>query len=151
MGVKIGHLGKVTLGASTIVAMGTWSMSGISADQVESSAFGDNWKKYEFGMKDGGQITFNGFLDPADTTGQQALQKANIDNTDLTSMRLYIDNTSYYEPCQTTSYFAPGALSTGQSTVRSLVNVTSYDISMDKSGLATISFTCKVSGVMVIV
>ena len=151
MAVKVGHLGKVALGASTIVAMGTWSLSGITADQMESSAFGDNWKTYEFGMKDGGQISFNGFLDPADTTGQQALQKANIDNTDLTSLRLYVDNTSYYEPCQTAGYFAPGTLSTGQDTPASHVNITTYDISMDKAGLATISFTGKVSGVMVLI
>jgi hypothetical protein len=151
MGVKSGHLGKVTLGASTIVGMGTWSISGITADQMESSAFDQDWKTYEFGMKDGGQISFNGFLDPADTTGQQALQKANMDNTDLTSLRLYVDNTSYYEPCQSTGYFAPGSLSTGQDTILSHVNITAYDISMDKAGLATISFTGKVSGVMVLI
>ena len=152
MGVKVGHKGKVTLGDDTIVAMGTWSITGITADQLESSAFGDNWKTYEFGMKDGGQIAFDGFLDPADTTGQYALQVANIDNTDLTSLRLYVDNTSYYEPCQTAGYFAPSvSLSAGQDTPSSLVNITSYDISMDKSGLATISFTGKVSGVMVLI
>jgi len=151
MAVKVGHLGKVTLGASTIVGMGTWSLSGITADQMESSAFGQNWKTYEFGMKDGGQISFNGFLDPADVTGQTALQRANIENTDLTSLRLYVDNTSYYEPCQTTYYFAPNSLSTGNDTILSNVNITSYDISMDKAGLATISFTAKVSGVMVLI
>ena len=151
MAVKVGHKGKVTLGASTIVGMGTWSLSGITADQMESSDFGDNWKQYEFGMKDGGQISFDGLLDPADTTGQQALQKANLDNTDLTSLRLYIDLTSYYEPCQSTGYFAPGSLSTGQDTILSVVNVISYDIGLDKSGLGTISFTAKVSGVMVLV
>jgi len=151
MAVKVGHLGKVTLGASTIVAMGTWSISGITADQMESSSFGDNWKSYEFGMKDGGQISFNGFLDPSDTTGQQALQAANMDNTDLTSLRLYVDNTSYYVPSQSTQYFAPGTLSTGQDGKVSLVNITSYDISMDKAGLATVSFTGKVTGLMVLV
>jgi len=151
MAVKVGHLGKVTLGASTIVGMGTWSLSGITVDQMESSAFGQNWKTYEFGMKDGGQISFNGFLDPADVTGQTALQRANIENTDLTSLRLYVDSTSYYEPCQTTYYFAPNSLSTGNDTILSNVNITSYDISMDKAGLATISFTAKVSGVMVLI
>jgi len=151
MAVKVGYKGKVALGADTIVGMGTWSMSGITADQMESSDFGDNWKQYEFGMKDGGQVSFDGLLDPADTTGQQALQKANLDNTDLTSLRLYIDNTSYYEPCQSTGYFAPGSLSTGQDTIYSYVNVTSYDIGLDKSGLGTISFTGKVSGVMVLI
>jgi len=151
MAVKVGHLGKVTFGSATIVGMGTWTISGITADQMESSAFGDNWKTYEFGMKDGGQISFNGFLDPADTTGQQVLQKANMDNTDLTSLMLYIDNTSYYIPSASTSYFAPGSLSTGQDGKVSHVNITSYDISMDKAGLPTISFTAKVSGVMVLV
>jgi len=69
----------------------------------------------------------------------------------LTSLRLYVDNTSYYEPCQTAGYFAPGTLSTGQDTPASHVNITTYDISMDKAGLATISFTGKVSGVMVLI
>jgi len=151
MGVKVGHLGKVTFGASTIIGMGTWTISGITADQMESSAFSDNWKSYEFGMKDGGQISFNGFLDPSDTTGQQVLQKANMDNTDLTSLMLYVDNSSYYIPSASTSYFAPGSLSTGQSGKVSHVNITSYDISMDKAGLATISFTAKVTGLMVLV
>lgn len=151
MAVKVGHKGKVALGASTIVGMGTWTLSGITADQMESSDFGDNWKQYEFGMKDGGQIAFDGLLDPSDTTGQQALQAANLDNTDLTSLRLYVDSTSYYEPCQTTGYFAPGSLSTGQDTILSNVNIISYDIGLDKSGLGTISFTAKVSGVMVLV
>lgn len=151
MAVKVGHKGKVALGASVIVGMGTWSLSGVTADQMDSSDFGDNWKYFEFGMKDGGQISFDGLLDPSDTTGQQALQKANLDNTDLTSLRLYVDLTSYYEPCQTTGYFAPGSLSTGQDTLLSYVNVTAYDIGLDKSGLGTISFTAKVSGVMVLV
>jgi len=41
MAVKAGYLASVTLGTSTIVAMGTWSLSGITADQMESSSFGD--------------------------------------------------------------------------------------------------------------
>ena len=150
MSVKVGHLGKVQLGATTIVGMGTWTMSGITSDQMDASDFGDNWKVYEFGMKDGGQVTFNGLLDPADNTGQEALQIANMDNTDLTSLRLYVDNTSYYEPCQSAGYFSPSS-TTGQDTRASHVNITSFEISMDKSGLAQISFTGKVSGLMVLV
>lgn len=151
MGIKVGYKGKVTLGASTIVGMGTWSMSGVTSDQMDASDFGDNWKTFEFGMKDGGTISFDGLLDPADTTGQLALQIANLSNTDLTSMRLYLDNTSYYEACQSTGYFGPGALSTGYDTIYSYVNITSFDVSMDKGGLATISFTGKVSGSMVLI
>jgi len=150
MGVKVGHLGKVTLGATTILGMGTWTISGVTADQLDSSVFGTNYKTFEFGMKDGGQITFNGLLDPADDTSQSLLQKYNMDNTDVTDLRLYVDNTSYYEPNQTTGYFNQTS-SAGEDTPVSHVNITSYDISQDKSALATISFTAKVSGVMVLV
>ena len=150
MAIKVGKDCKVTLGSDTIVGMGTWSVSGITADQLESSAFGDNWKTYEFGMKDGGTISFNGLYDPADTTGQEELMQANIENTDITTLRLYVDNTSYLEPCQTTGYFSPST-TTGNDTELSHVNVTSYDINSDKSGLMSVSFMAKVSGVMVLV
>ena len=151
MAVKVGRDCKVTLGSHKIVGLGTWSMDGISADTIESTEFGEYWKKFEFGLNDGGNITFSGNYDPADSTGQIALQSANLNKSDITNMRLYVDQTSYYEPCQTTGYFGPGALSTGYETMKSWVNVTSYNVKADKSGLVTSDFTCKVSGVMVLV
>ena len=150
MAFKVGKDCKVTLGANTIVGVGTWSVTGITADRLETSAFGDNWKKYEFGMKDGGTISFNGLYDPADTTGQEELMQANIENTDITTLRLYVDNTSYLEPCQTTGYFSPST-TTGNDTELSNVNITSYEINSDKSGMMNVSFSAQVSGVMVLV
>lgn len=145
----VANMGKVTLGDSTIAEMGTWNLSGVSADEFDASSFGDNWKQFEYGMKDGGTVTFNGWFDPTDTNGQIALQKANLDNTALTSMRFYYNQTSYYEACQSAGYFAPGALSTGQNTLASSMRIVSFDIGFDKAGLGTISFTAKVSGVLV--
>lgn len=150
MGYKSGKDCKVTLGTNTIVGMGTWNLSGITADQMDASAFGDNWKKFEFGMKDGGQVTFSGLYDPADVTGQEALQVANVENSDISNLRLYVDNTSYYAPCATTGYFSPND-TTGNATVKSWVNITSFNIKADKSGLMAIDFTAKVSGLMVLV
>ena len=149
--VKVGRDCKVTLGSTIILGMGTWSMDGISADELESTEFGQKWKTYEFGLNDGGTVSFTGFYDPADVTGQNALRAANLTKADITNLRLYVDNTSYYEPCQTTSYFGPGALSTGYDTILSRVNVTSYNVKADKSGLMTTDFSCKISGVMVLV
>lgn len=149
--VKVGRDCKVTLGATTILGMGTWSMDGVAADQLESSEFGIKWKTFEFGMNDGGTISFSGLFDPADVTGQNTLRAANLTKADITNIRLYVDNTSYYEPCQTTGYFAPGALSTGYDSIRSRVNVTSYNVKSDKSGLMTTDFSCKISGLMVLV
>lgn len=150
MGKKVGHLCKINLAANKIVGMGTWSLNGITADQLELTEFGDYWKTYEFGLKDGGTITFNGLFDPADITGQEVLRAGNLDNTDITNIRLYLDNTSYFEPCQTTSYWTPTD-STGNSSVLSHVNITSYDIGADKGGMMTIAFTAKVSGCMAMV
>lgn len=144
----VGKDGKVTLGTNTVVGMGTWSLDGIQVEEFDASEFGDTWKQFEYGMKDGGSVSFNGHYTPTDTTGQQALQQANLYNSDLTNLRLYINNTSYFEPCQTVGWFSP-ALTTGAPTKVSSVTITSFNIGMDKSGLGTISFTGKVSGVMV--
>ena len=151
MSLRAGKSCKVALGSTAVVGMGTWKLDGITADQMDTSYFGANWKTFEFGMKDGGTLTFNGFMDPDDVTGQNQLQAYNIANTDITSLRLYVDNTSYFEPCQTTGYYAPGALSTGIDTIYSWVNITSFSIGADKAGMLTVDFTAKVSGCMALV
>jgi len=147
----VGKDGKVAFGTTAVVGMGTWALDGIVTEEFDASSFGDTWKQFEYGMKDGGTISFNGHYTPTDTTGSDVLVRANLYNSDLTNLRLYIDNTSYFEPCQSTSYFSPGAYSTGMPTKLSSVAITSYNIGMDKSGLGTVSFTGKVSGVMVMV
>jgi hypothetical protein len=125
-------------------------MDGVTTDQVDTSAFGDDWKTFEYGMKDGGTISFNGHADPADTTGQQALLQANLYASDLTNLRFYVDNTSYWEPCQTTYYYSP-TLTTGAPTKLSTCCITAYTASMDKAGVMAVSFTAKVSGCMAFV
>jgi len=150
MSKRIGKRGKVTVGASTVVGIGTWSINGIQADQIDASALGDEWKQYEFGMKDGGDVSFNGHFDPDDSTGQAKVYEANLYNSHLEDLRFYIDSTSYFEPCQTTGYFSP-TLTTGAPTCKSSVTITSYQIQKDKGGLDSVSFSGKVSGVMVLV
>jgi hypothetical protein len=145
----VGKDGKVTLGANTVVGMGTWAIDGVTVEEFDASAFGDTWKSFQYGMKDGGTVSFNGHYEPTDVTGQQMLMLANLYNSALTDLRLYIDNTSYFVPSQSTSYFAPGAYSTGMPGRVSSVTITTFNIGLDKSGLGTISFTGKVSGLMV--
>jgi hypothetical protein len=151
MGKCVGKDCAVKLGTNAVTYMGTWSLSGTSVDQLDTSAFGDTWKQYSFGLKDGGQISFAGFYDPADTTGQNALRFGNAQNSALTTLRLYVNSVSYYEPCATTSYFSPAITNTGSTPGLSSVYITSFDISADKSGMVNVSFTAKVSGVMVLI
>ena len=150
MAKRVGKDCKVALGSNIVSEMGTLTLDGIVTDQMDASAFGDGWKEFMYGMKDGGSVNFNGWFDPDDTQGQEQLVLANLYNSALTNLRVYIDNTSYYEPCQTTYYFSP-TVTTGAPTKLSSVTITSLNINGDKAGIMTASFTGKVSGVMVLV
>ncbi len=148
MSKKPGAKFKVTLGANTIVGMGSVQLNGIAIEQLETTAFGDEWKQFVMGMKDGGEMSFNGFFDPDDANGQEALRVANLNATDITNLRVYYDQTSYYELCQTTGYFSP-TLTSNQKTQKSYANVVSFNVSADKSSVATSEFKLKVSGCFV--
>lgn len=132
MASKSGFAAKVTMGTYTIAGMGSWSMDGISRETIEDTAFGDTVKKYVFGFMDGGSLTFDGNYDPADSTGQAILNSACVNASALGSgsIRLYIDNTSYWT-----------VASNGQ-----LLVTKANAISMEKNGLGKISFSAKVSG-----
>lgn len=150
MAYKKGNITKVTIGADTIVGMGDYNRSGGQAVQMDTTAFTDNFESYEFGVKAGEDLTFSGLYDPDDTTGQEELQKAKVDGTDLTTLRFYIDNTSYFEACQTTGYFSP-ANTTGVGTELSHINIINVDTNSTRTDMMKISFSAKVSGVMVLV
>lgn len=131
-----GRNSAVKVGTYTVVGQGTWNMEGVTIDQIDTTAFGSTWKTYEAGMSDGGQITFDGYYDMSDSTGQTVLIAANQAGTHVTNLRFYIDNTSYYMADQTT--------------VSSYILLTNYSIKADKSDIARVSFTAKVSGKMVL-
>lgn len=133
MGFKTGNNCKVTLGSNTVVGMGTWELPGISVDILESTSFGDTAKAYLTGLLDYGDVNFSGLYDPADTTGQDILLSANRNNSKISNIRLYVDNTSYWTP-NVTAVSAAGML------------VTSTSIGADKSQLMTIKFSGKCTG-----
>lgn len=149
MAVKVGKDCKVTLGSATVVGIGNWSIDGQSRQEIDSTAFTDEYATYELGIIESGTISFSGHHDPADTTGQLALVEAFDDASSLTDLFLYLDSTSRYEPCQTTGWLHPGK-TTGAGTKLSSARVTSANVSVDKGGLVAIDFTAKVSGSMVL-
>ena len=132
MAAKIGKDCKVTLGSVKILGLGTWSITGVDKDTMEDSEFGDSFKTYLVGMAESGQITFEGYYDPADSTGQAALRTYWEGETNVTSLRLYVDNTSYWTPTTTTPL--------------SHVNITAWEVNSDKSGLMAATFSAKISG-----
>jgi hypothetical protein len=135
---KAGNNAKVTLGSSTVVGMGNWKMPGVSPDLLESTAFGDTSKQFMTGLLDYGGVTFGGLYDPSDSTGQAILVSANINNSKIANIRLYVDATSYWTP-NVTAVSAAGMI------------MQSVAIGADKSGLATIEFSGKCTGPWVLV
>jgi hypothetical protein len=149
MGAEAAFKGKVGVGATGIQGMGTWKISGMSTDMIEDTEFGDYYKTYITGQQDGGTVTFDGFYSASDLTGVMALKAAKDAGTDMSNIRCYINATSYFEPCHTAGYLEP-ANTTGNNTPVSGLYITDIEIGADKSGLITVSFSAKVSGLMVL-
>jgi hypothetical protein len=133
MAFAAGTAQKVTLGATTIVGMGNWELTGISVDLLESTAFGDTAKQFMTGLLDYGTVTFGGLYDLADTTGQTILMSALSNNSKIGILRLFVNSVSYW------------AASTGLLAGAGLL-MQSVSIGADKSGLATVKFTGKCTG-----
>lgn len=148
---KAAYKGKVTIGSNKILGIGQWQITGGTADELDDTEFGDYEEKIVLGIGRGGAVSFSGNHKPGDTTGQLALLAAYKARTELTDLRFYIDDTSYYVPCQTTGYLHP-TLTTGANTsVSNVVIKQASSISYDKGALGQTSFDGRVNGDMVLI
>lgn len=92
-----GKNGKVVLGLSSsgkVVGIKNWSLE-LSLDTLETTALGDDWKKYISGLKEWTASSEGDYGVPTDTAGQQALQTAFLDG-DVVTLKLYVDDKNYY-------------------------------------------------------
>lgn len=145
MASKPGRACKVTLGANTILGMGTWEIGGGSIEELDTTEFGNDYQEIQLGIVIGGNASFSGLYKGTDTQGQDLIRQAFYYKSDLTTLRFYVDSVSYFTPNSTTA--AGGGLP-AESQVSYINIVTEPTINVDKSGLVQISFTGKVSGVM---
>ena len=97
MSAIIGKLSKVMYGAVKIAGLSEWSMSGYEAQTVEDTEFGDSVQSFVFGgAGDPGTISFSGYHDPADATGQAAFATACKAGIPLTNLYFYETATKYW-------------------------------------------------------
>jgi hypothetical protein len=89
MGVNSGHLCKVALGLTTIANMNKWDPLTLKNKLVDVSVFEDQFDKFAYGKDNGGVVGFSGYLDMADTTGQDILRAAYVAKTNVNNIRLY--------------------------------------------------------------
>lgn len=138
MARKYARKGKVGLGTYQVAEIGVFSLSGMVNETVEVSEFGDEFKHFDFGIGQFGEISFSGHYDPTDTNGQVLLESAWKNKSMLTDLRCYIDNTSYWVP-DLTNDSDSGVL------------LEEYGaIEFDVQGIGTIEFKGKVSGQLVL-
>ena len=143
---KVGRICKVTIGATNeVLGMGTWEIGGGSCDTVSEEAFGSDHELWHLGIMRPGTVSFTGLYKKDDTTGQDMIVKAYTYKSDLTTIRFWVDATSYYIPNSTTN--AGGGLPAD--TPVSHINIVGEPaISVDMGGMAQISFSGKIYGLM---
>ena len=90
--------GKVTIGADTVLGMGTWTWGGYSREMLDDTEFGDNTDDYIYGILRGGQFTFDGNYKKDNTQGQDILRSYMLNEINLTNIRFYVDSVNYFTP-----------------------------------------------------
>lgn len=137
----------------TLLNMTNWSLSQPGPDVIDATCMGDNWKQYKIGIRDGGTISFSGFFNYKDSTGQKLL----IDKFQAGTIIKYPGTPGTTEgyrfelwPSDDTGHssgvgcwkFSTGS---GTTTLRKELIVQSVNVGQDKSGLGSIDMTLKIS------
>ena len=131
MAAVIGKLAKVMYGAVKIAGLSTWTVSGYTAQTLEDTEFGDSVQSFVFGgAGDPGEVTFQGYHDPADTTGQAGFAAACKAGSELTNMYFYETATKFWA-------VAPGG---------KILPTKCDSIVFEKNALGMVDFAGKVSG-----
>lgn len=91
----MGRFASIKIGEVLVENMGRWTLN-LTGAEIDVSCFGTFWEKKLPGMV-GWTATLEGNYDPADETGQKALVEAKIKADKLTTLRLYVDEESFWE------------------------------------------------------
>jgi len=123
--------GKVLYGSVVVANIKDWSMSGFAQGTTEITAFGDTVKKFVVAdAGDPGTISFAGNYDPADSTGQAALDAICVAGTELTNLYLYANTSTFWR-------VAAGGV---------IIVIKAKAYALARSGVGTVTFEGKVSG-----
>jgi len=117
-----GYRGNIKVGGTTVGEMSEWSLD-VSADVVDVSAFGDEWKKKTALQKDW-TGSCSGRLDKTNP-GQSALTIGSE-----VSLQFFVDDTHYYEGDAIVEGMSPGAAVAG-----------TVDVTFNFSGNGELTYT----------
>jgi predicted secreted protein len=130
-----GKKGKVSVNASTsevfVGEIVDWSINS-SADEIDVSTLGSEWKKKAVGQKQWSG-SLNGHYDPADTDGQMVLEAAYKNGSKLQDIRFY--NKHSATPGDTIIYETPDT----DTDPDAGVYITGWNTSVDLSGVGKLA------------
>jgi len=141
----VGKNSKVSIGANQVLGIGTWSIGGGSVATLDDTEFGDEHQDLVLGLFTGGTVSFSGLHKIDDATGQQLLIEAYHKRSAFPDIRFWCDAVSFYMPNSST---AAGGGIPAASPISKIYLASEPQIGMDRSGLASISFSGIVVGVM---
>jgi len=131
MAAVAGKLAKVMYGSVKIAGLSTWTLSGYEAPTLEDTEFGDSVQSFVFGgAGDPGTVTFQGYHDPADATGQAAFATACKAGVELSNLYFYETATKYWA-------VAPGG---------KILPTKCDSIVFERNALGMVDFAGKISG-----
>jgi hypothetical protein len=110
MATLSGTNASVKLGTTLVADMANWSIDD-TKDALTAPVFGDTMNKVHGMGTRNVSGTVSGYLNIADTTGQELLKDAYDDGTAITDFRLYVDETYYFKGTEVyiTSYSTSAA------------------------------------------
>jgi hypothetical protein len=120
----MGRFASIKIGEVLVENMGRWTLN-LTGTEIDVSAFGTEWERKVPGMQ-GWNATLEGNYDPVDDTGQKLLVAAKLEATKLTTLRLYLDDDTYWE------------IDTDENPINGCY-IRNVDIVQDKAGVATVS------------
>lgn len=138
---------RVEIDGVVINGIGSFKYAPGAAEEIDDTELGDTSEKILLGIRKRGTISFDG-LAKLTNTEQEKLKRAQVNGTNITSLALRIATSLALVPCVTTGYHSPLS-TTGNATQPGWVNITSFEISGEKTGSAKVSFSGVVSGDMV--
>ena len=136
---------KVVLGTHTIVGLGAWEITGGTTESVTVDEFLSSYHDVELGLITGGTFSFSGLYKKDDTTGADLIRHAFHLQSNLTTLKFYVDLTSYYAGNSTTG--TGGGLPEGVPVSKVYITA-DPTITAEKGGLMGISFSGIYTGAM---
>ena len=156
MAVNGGRNGSITVFSSsqnkqTIAEMGSWTISGPTLNMVDHTAFGQEDVRSKRGIMGAQTITFSGYHDRTDSTGQHRLLTWLSSGREIECSSSHGLGKNPYEMriWANTDSDLDGYGFWMQSTLggaEANIYITGVDVAQSKDGLETIAFTAAVTG-----